>query len=168
MSYFLVIFPSSLFGTCLCFYNIKTMVSTFGSFGLLICPLLRSYGQFVHVWIGAHPEERVHCAEDGWRVDGTDYVVCYQKLWWIILNKFIQINVQFSILKIYSWDEAPLWICESGFTNSTFWNIYIYTHLINVFICLTLSLNFFVSLSSCSPLYQHSCIYDSLCITFRT
>ena len=53
------------------------MVYIFGSFGLLICPLLRSYKQFVHVSIGAHPEERVHCAEYGWRVDGTDYVVYY-------------------------------------------------------------------------------------------
>ena len=73
VSYFLVIFPSSLFGSCLCFYVI-TMVSIFGSLGLNICPLLCSYGQFVHVSIGAHPEERVHCAEYGWRVDGADYV----------------------------------------------------------------------------------------------
>ena len=52
------------------------MVSTFGSLGLPIYPLLRSYGQFVLVSIGAHPEERVHCAEYGWRLDGTGCVVC--------------------------------------------------------------------------------------------
>ena len=53
------------------------MVYIIGLFGLFICPLFRSYGQFVHVSIGAYPEERVHCAEYGWRVDGTDYVRCY-------------------------------------------------------------------------------------------
>ena len=47
------------------------MVFDFSSFGLLICTLLGSYGQFVLVSVGAYPEERVHCAEYGWRVDGT-------------------------------------------------------------------------------------------------
>ena len=42
-----------------------------------MCPLLRSYGQIVLVSVGAYPEERVHCAEYGWRLDGTDYVVYY-------------------------------------------------------------------------------------------
>ena len=46
------------------------MVSIFGSFGLLMWPLLVYYGQFVLVSVGAYPEERVHCAEYGWRVDG--------------------------------------------------------------------------------------------------
>ena len=63
----------------------KAMVSIFGSFGLLMCPLLRSYGQFVLVSIGAIKSSvcTVQSVDGEW----MELIMLYA-----IKNKFNQIN----------------------------------------------------------------------------